>query len=77
MRPLVSLVTYLSLGLNGDGTAPEKAVRSNEKRDSAQALCLLYRKNMCAVDLALWSCSTTRQVLGTVGLPMNVIAKAE
>ena len=53
------------------------AVRSSTKRDSAQALCLLYRKNMCAVDSALYSCFTARQVFGTVGLPVKVMAKAE
>jgi len=67
----------LSVCLNGDETAPKKAARSSEKRDAVQALCQLYRKNIRAVDSALWSCSITRQVLGTVGLPVKVIAKAE
>jgi len=62
---------------NGDGTAPEKASRSSEKRDSAQALCLLYLKNICVVDSALYFCSKIRQVFGTVGLPVKVMAKAE
>ena len=62
---------------NGDGTAPGKAARSSEKRDLAQALCLLYRKKTWAVDSALYFCSTARQVFGTVGLPVKVIAKAE
>ena len=62
---------------NGDGTAPEKAARSSEKRDLAQALCLLYRKNICVVDSALHSCSMARQIFGTVGLSVKVVAKAE
>jgi len=52
----------------------KRLLDASEKRDSAQALCLLYRKNTCVVDSALYSCSTTRQVFGTVGLPAKVIA---
>jgi hypothetical protein len=61
---------------NGDGTEPEKTARSSEN-----AIRLKHYAHCTEKIYVQWIqryiFSTTRQIFGTVGLPVKVIAKAE